>query len=392
MSILHKELAWPFAMLVAWFWGEYLHQKTKLPRISGYAMVGFLFAPAQFGFLSDNQSPSILLLANLAFGLVLFECGYRINILWLRKNPWIAVTSLTEATLTFMAVYAVLTAFDVEFSTVLILSALSMATSPATVLRVINEQRSSGQTTERILHLSTFNCILATFVFKIMHGFVVFQASGNLWEATYSSFVISTFSVALGWFFGIGISAILRISKRAHCDSTLIFTITVICLVALTQGFKLSPILSTLSFGLAVRQSRIVLNSSQRGFGALGDLLSIFLFVFVASTVGWKDVVSGFGLALLLVLVRQAAKLLGVMAFSKVSGITVRKGVLVGIASAPLSTFVILALEQAKIIGFGVSGQLGPLVATVFILEVLGPICVQQALIWAQEAHDNPEE
>jgi hypothetical protein len=33
------------------------------------------------------------------------------------------------------------------------LASLSMATSPATVVRVINEQRSSGQVTERVLHL-----------------------------------------------------------------------------------------------------------------------------------------------------------------------------------------------------------------------------------------------
>lgn len=392
IPILHKELAWPFVMLLAWFWGEFLHQKTKLPRISGYAMVGFLFAPTQLGVLSDNQSSSILLLANLAFGLVLFECGYRINPQWLRKNPWIAATSLLESTLTFVLVYAALSAFNVEFSTVLILSALSMATSPATVLRVINEQRSSGQVTERILHLATLNSIVATIVFKIMHGFVVFQASGSLWDATYNSFVVSLLSVAMGVGFGIGISALLRISKRAHCDSTLIFTIAIVCLVSLTQGFKLSPILSTLSFGVAVRQSRLILNSSQRGFGALGDLLSIFLFVFVASTVAWKDVLSGFGLALLLVFVRQAAKLLGIMAFSKISGITMRKGALIGIASAPLSTFVILMLEQAKYIGFGVVGQLGPLVATVFILEVLGPICVQKALIWAQETTQDHQE
>jgi Kef-type K+ transport system membrane component KefB len=391
LSILRTELAWPFAILFAWFSGEFFYQKIKLPRISGYAMVGFLFAPTQFGFLPELQSSSILLLANLAFGLILFECGYRINLQWLRKNPWIAITSLTESMLTFAAVYAVLTAFGLEFSTVLILSALSMATSPATVLRIINEQRSSGQVTERILHLSTLNSIFATITFKIMHGFVVFQTSGSLWEATYSSFLISAFSVVFGWFFGMGISAILRITKRAHYDSTLIFTIAVVFLVAFTQGFKLSPILSTLSLGLAVRQSRIILNASQRGFGALGDLLSIFLFVFVASTLEWKEALSGFGLAFLFVLVRQATKLFSIIAFAKVSGITVRKGAFIGMASAPFSTLVILLLEQTKAIGFGLEGQLGPLVASVFILEVLGPICVQKALIWAQETQHNQE-
>jgi hypothetical protein len=38
-----------------------------------------------------------LLLADLAFGLILFELGYRINLRWLRTNPWIGVSSLAEA-------------------------------------------------------------------------------------------------------------------------------------------------------------------------------------------------------------------------------------------------------------------------------------------------------
>ena len=43
----------------------------------------------------------------------------------------------------------------------LLLASLAMSTSPAAIVRVVNEQRSSGQVTERVLHLTAVNCVLA---------------------------------------------------------------------------------------------------------------------------------------------------------------------------------------------------------------------------------------
>jgi Kef-type K+ transport system membrane component KefB len=197
------DLAWPITILIAWFAGELGHLWLRLPRISVYAVVGFALAPSQLGLLPNGSSDSMLLLANIAFGLILFESGHRINLRWLRTNPWIGATSLTEAILTFGAVYALGNWFNLSATMSLLLAALSMATSPATVIRVINEQRSSGQVTERVLHLSVLNCVLAVFAFKIVVGLVVFKTSGSVWQATYNSLIVLSASAALGgrvWF------------------------------------------------------------------------------------------------------------------------------------------------------------------------------------------------
>src|SRR4051794_36868769 len=99
------ELAWPFAIALAWVCGEAAHRSTRLPRISVYALVGFLLGNGQIGLLPLNASDRVVLLANIAFGLVLFEFGYRVNLHWLRINPWIGMTGLLEATATFIVVY-----------------------------------------------------------------------------------------------------------------------------------------------------------------------------------------------------------------------------------------------------------------------------------------------
>jgi len=39
---LSQDLAWPLALLVAWLAGEFFNQALRLPRISVYAVVGFV--------------------------------------------------------------------------------------------------------------------------------------------------------------------------------------------------------------------------------------------------------------------------------------------------------------------------------------------------------------
>lgn len=391
LTTILSDMAWPIAILIAWLAGEFAHRWARIPRISAYAVVGFVLASSQTGLLPPTQSATMLLLANIAFGLLLFECGYRINLRWLRVNPWIAATSLTEATLTFAAVYSLATWFEQAHTTALLLAALSMATSPATIVRVITELRSSGQATERVLHLSAFNSVLAVLVFKIIVGLVVFKTSGNLWEASYSSLIVLLASVFLGAISGVLIPALLRFTKRATNDSTLVFTIAIIVLVALAHSLKLSPVLAALTFGLVARHRRIFLNSSQSGFGALGDLLSVFLFVFVAATLEWRQVIAGIGLGLAIIAVRQIAKIAGIGLFAHFSGISWRKGLLIGIATTPISAFVILVLEQTRYLGINLIDQLAPLAAAALTLEVFGPILIQRALIWAHEVPETKE-
>jgi Kef-type K+ transport system membrane component KefB len=331
------------------------------------------------------------LLANLAFGLILFEFGYRINLRWLRTNPWIGVTGVLEAATTFAAVYAVAIAFGMPLLAALLLASLAMSTSPAAVMRVVNEQRSSGQVTERVLHLTAINCVLAVLAFKVIVGFWTFQTSGSIGQAVSNSLIVLAASVGLGATFGIGVPALLRGFGRLTQDATVAFAIGVVLLVAVAHTFKVSPVLAALTFGFVARHRRLTLNQTQRNFGALGDLLAIVLFVFVATTIEWHRVWTGLGLALALIAVRLAAKGAVVGALAHVSGVSWRKGVLTGLALTPISVFVILLLEQTRHLGIDLVDQLAPLAAATLLLELIGPIATQRALMLAGESAEREE-
>ena len=382
-------LAWPFAIAIAWIAGEFGQRWTGLPRISFYGLAGFALASPQLGILpapgAGNDSGVVPVLADVAFGLILFELGYRINLRWLRTNPWIGVSGLVESLATFIAVYLIALAFGTPQLTSLMLASLSMATSPATVVRVINEQRSSGQVTERVLHLSAQNCVLAVFAFNVVVGFWIFRTSEDLGDAIWNSLVLLAVSLLSGALFGLAVPALLRSFHNPRQDATVAFALAVILLVAISYAGGLSPVVSTLAFGLVARHRRVAFSQAQRGFGALGELLTVLLFVFAASTLDWRNVAAGGLFTVVIVLARLVTKTGGVMAFAHLSGITWRKGALAGVALAPLSVFVILLLEYARLRGVHVVEELRSVAAVTMLLEVFGPIILQRALVWAHE-------
>jgi Kef-type K+ transport system membrane component KefB len=388
LSIL-TSLAWPFAVAVAWLAGEFGHRLTGLPRVSFYGPVGFILASGQVGVLPPPAGGPVLVMADVAFGLMLFELGYRINLRWLRTNPWIGVAGVVEAGATFVAVYFVATAFGSTQMTALMLAALSMATSPATVVRVINEQRSSGQVTERVMHLSALNCVLAVFAFNLMVGYSLFRTTEDLGDAALNSLVMLALSALTGAAFGVLVPSLLRALGNMAQDATVAFALSVILLVSITYTFRLSPVVAALAFGLTARHRRVALAQAQRNFGPLGELLAVLLFVFAASTLEWRQVLAGLLPALALVAARLLTKTLGVAAFAHLSGISWRKGTLTGLGLAPLSVFVILLLEHTRLAGLQLADAVRALAAVNLILEVAAPIILQRALILARE---TPEQ
>lgn len=384
------DLAWPIAVAIAWIAGEFGHRWTGLPRISIYGITGFILG--QSGLLAQSGRDAVMLLANVAFGLILFEFGYRINLRWLRLNPWLTVTGVVESVGTFIAVYLLAQWFGVPIVAALLLASLAMSTSPAAVLRIVNEARSSGQVTERALHLSALDCVLAVFAFKVVVGLWTFQSSGSLWQAAWNSLVVLALSAGLGALFGVALPGLLRRLGRLSQDATVGFAIAVILLVTFTHALKFSPVLATLTFGVTARYRRVALSQTQRNFSALGDLLAVLLFVFIAAILDWQRVYAGLSLGLAIVMVRLASKSLSVLLFSRASGVSWRKGILTGFALMPMSVFVILLLEQARYTGIELPDQLAPLAAATLLLEVLGPILTQRALIAAGEAPERLEE
>ncbi len=390
-AFLLQSIAWPLVLLLAWFTAEWLFERWHIPRVSSYVAVGLIGGLVNLPGLTTDV-PGLPFLANVALSLVLFELGYRINLRWFRHNPWMLALGVVESFVTFGLIYWVSGYFDLPVDHRLIIAALSISASPAGVVRVANELRSAGQVTERVLHLCAINCILSVVALKLVVGYWYLNTSGDLVLAAFGSMYVVATSVAIGALLGVAVPWLLRQRNTHERGVTVVFALAVLLLTTAAYGLKLSPLLAALSFGIVARERRVHLTNAQRDFGTAGDLLSVFLFVYIASLLNWADVGAGMLMGLLLIAVRAASKVGCNLVAARLSGITERKGLLTGLALTPMSAFAILLLEQSRLYGFAPAvAVLSAMAGMMVVQELLGPLVTQRALMTAHETHVTKE-
>ena len=387
LSFLLQSMAWPLVLLLAWWLGERLHQAWQVPRVSSYVAVGLIASGANLPGLTA-EVPGLSFMANTALALLLFELGYRINLRWFRHNPWVLALGLVESVLTFALVYFAAGWFALDADVRLIIAAPSISASPAGIVRVANELRSAGQVTERVMHLCAINCLVSVLALKLLVGYWTLNTSGDWFAATLGSVYALLTSVAMGALVGVAVPWLLRRPNTHERGVTVVFALAVLLLTTLSHGLLLSPLLAALIFGIVARERRVHLTSAQRGFGTAGDLLTLFLFVYIASLLDWASVASGLLLGVVLIAVRTASKVACSVAAARLSGSTERKGWLTGLALMPMSAFAILLIEQSRLNGFEPVGEVLSLMAGMLLVQALfGPVVSQRSLMAACETH-----
>ncbi|MFN8770188.1 MAG: cation:proton antiporter [Neisseriaceae bacterium] len=249
----YPQLAWPFTILTAWLLGEIGAYFTKVPRISFYIILGFIVEKLKIDVLHSPENLWIINLVNIIAGMMLFEFGYRINLNWIKNNPIIIVMGIIESIVTFFSVYLLSIRFNISNMTSLEFSALSMASSPFVIIYLIRQQHGSGQVTERILHLTFLNTILAVSMFKLILGLIVFNKLGDAWQAVFSSLITILLSVMLGILMTLFLHLIIKRLSRIPQNIPIAISLIIIFMVAITKSFELSTIIAALTFGLASR-------------------------------------------------------------------------------------------------------------------------------------------
>ncbi|MDP9043401.1 MAG: cation:proton antiporter [Pseudomonadota bacterium] len=389
LDLLRPLVGWPLMLLAAWLAGEWVSKHWKLPRVCAYAVVGLLFGSTG---LSQSVGPpgALGFLAQVALGLTLFELGYRINPPWFRHNPWVLAAALLQSGLTFAAVFWVATGFGVPLDQRLVLASLCVASSPAAIMRVTHELRSAGQVTERLLHLCALDCLVAVLVFKLVVGYWHIETSGNLAKAAFESLYVICLSMLAGALVGYVAPLLNRLATSGE-STTVTFAFLTVLLTGAAESLHLSPLLAALAFGVVTRGRRIMLSHAQRNFGALGDVLTVFLFVFIGSLLSWNGFWNGLVIGGAVLLGRSAVHVLVNLAIARASGTTWRKGALTGVALMPMAAFALLLLEESRLTGFDLARDSLPVIAGLLVLiDVLGPLATQRALMLAGESH--PEE
>ena len=172
--------------------------------------MGFAAAPLAAALNLRPLLEEARVFVDLALGLVLFDLGRRMDLNWMRRDWTLAAAGLAESLLTFVAVFAVLMAFDYNAVVAGITASIAMATSPAVVLLIVQDAKAEGQVTERALNLVALNSLFASILTTILLTSAHIETKVEVENALLHPAYLFAGSVFLGWL----VASVARVIAR----------------------------------------------------------------------------------------------------------------------------------------------------------------------------------
>ncbi|MCD6679302.1 MAG: cation:proton antiporter [Burkholderiaceae bacterium] len=372
-------------LVIAALLGEFVYRWLRLPRVVGYAAVGTIVSALDLG-LGPGLKPGLRSIVDLALALLLFELGSRINLRWLRTNPWLLATSLAEATLSFAAVYLALSAMGTDPRTATAIAAIAVGTSPAVVMRVAAEFDASGQVTERMIVLTGLNTFYAVLASKFVFGWLHAEYVGSLVRAFAHPLYLLAGSAIVAALLAFSVSLIARRLDLRNENSTLLLLGMILLALSITKMANLSTLLVPLLAGVMLRNSTERPWIWPRHFGTAGGALVLMLFVVTGSVWSIDTLMAGALLGAVVFVARTVAKVVATTLLAAPSGIGMRQGVALGVTLMPMSGAALVMMVELQNLYPSFASHLTAVVfSAIAFLELIGPIAVHLALRWVNE-------
>jgi Kef-type K+ transport system membrane component KefB len=365
--------------------GEFIAATTRLPRVVGYTLAGFVAAAFGHG-VTMPLSGAAQIVTDLALGLLLFEIGSRVHLRWLRRNPGLALTSVAEALLSAVAVAVVLRLFDVGWQTAIACAIIAMPAPAAVSGRVALELGAAGQVTQRASVLTALNTLYAIVALTLMRTWWAADDGRGLSQALAGLSVSMLTTLGLAALLAVAVFlAARRLDLRNESAALLVFGLVAFAIVA-ARAIGVSTLLMPLLAGLLLRNTSERPWVWPRHFGTSGGALVLMLFVIVGSAWSPKILVAGGFAALALLAARFIAKTVAIVALAPMAKASWRQGLALSISMTPLSaTALVMLSELMRAEPELAAGAVPIILASIAVLELAGPIAVQIALRLAGE-------
>ena len=387
-SVLH---AWPLepdaifwaglALVAAGLCGELLWRAWRLPRITGYAVIGLIAGNAGFGVIDVSAAGLSRPLLDVALGLLLFELGSRLDLRWIRRNPYLILSSIAVSTLTFVLVLIALMMCNVQTMPSIVIAAIAMATSPAMVIQLKTELRAEGQVTQRLMTLTALNSMYAVVIEKLAAGVLHQEIYGNAFATIVQPLYLLLGSLVLAFLLARACNLLYRRLNANDEHSFVALFGLVLLAIAIAHVFKLSTILALLAAGIIVKNADERPQLWPTHFGSAGWLLTVILFALTLTSFEWRDIVLGGVAALALIAARFVGKLVGVLMFAKPSGLNWKQGAALGVALSPMSALAYLLVDDMYVLYPDYDPTLRAIVmCSIVVLQIVAPFLVYRSL------------
>ena len=389
-------LEWALLLALAALAGHLAQRFTGLPKILGYAVFGTAVGLAGFAGGAWPLHGVGLYLLELGIAVVLFEAGARLSLRWFRHNPMVLVQSLVEALLTFFAAYLLLRALELDVPVARALAVVSVAASPAVLMRVVSDLRASGPVTDRAIALATLNTLYALTAGTAMLRSID-RGDTTMLASLASSAAVLGVSLLVGALLAALLVGAFKLLQPTSQDAAIVILALIGACTAVTTPLGGSAPLATLLAGIVLKQLQPRPWVWPRQLGTAAAMLNVLMFVLVslmAAQADWHGAMTWAALAL--VAARMAAKLLSLLLTGPASGLSLRQSLWVGVALVPMSSVALLLTSQFVVASHSVGARVAAIALPVILItELLGAVLVGLALVRAREAvkpwrHSDP--
>ncbi|NUU00560.1 cation:proton antiporter [Herbaspirillum robiniae] len=367
--------------------GYVVSKSPWVPRITGYLLVGFVLGAGGLNLLSGEVLKVTNVFADIAVALVVYQLGRYVDIGWLRREKWLLITVATSAVLCFGFVSAALTWFGTDPVMALLGGVMAIATAPAVVLVVLRDLKAEGQVTRRLAAMTALNNFVAVLAAYALLPVIAHEAGTPVWTLIQHTLYSLVGSAVLAYLTYWLMMPLARLLGR-ESSSQFVLVISVIALaIGVAHALHLPVMLTMLIFAILSKNLDRQFDLMELEFGVANELFVVMLFVTVGASMRLSDLtILGFSV-LILIAARFLAMACGVFLFARFARMNWRQAGLLTLGTLPMTEVGVGLMQTVSSLYPHTTANVLPLLAgTLIVLEFLGPVATQFALIKSGES------
>jgi len=387
-------------IVVAGFLGGLAAEKLKLPRITGYIIVGVLLSPSVLNIIPIETVGNLGIVTEIALGFIAYLIGGSLkiealrglgkSIAWIVPFEALGAWFLVTLVLTFLG-YLVIpdqTFWQTYFPMAFVIGAIACATAPAATMAIISEYKAKGPLTTTLLAVVALDDAIAVIIFAIALGVGQPLVNGigiSAYQILATPLLYIVESVAVGAVFAVALLNISKLVKTRELLLVIVFGMIMLC-AGVTIYLGISSILANMVVGFVV-VNRVKSKEMFAVVEEIEDVLFAMFFVLAGLYFDLSVLKAAGILALLIVLARYLGKYTGARTGAKISHAPDAVKKYLGLALLPQAG-VAIGLGLLAALEFPSFGAilLNGVLASVIINELVTPPLTKYALFKSGEA------
>lgn len=372
-------------LLIGLIGGHIVSKNSWIPRITGYVLVGFILGAGGLEWLSGDVLKVAGIFADIALALVVYQLGRYVDIGWLKYEKWLVATVLTSAILCVGLVWFGLEGLGVARPLAMLAGVFAISTAPAVVMVVVRDLGAEGHVTRRLAAMTALNNLLALLAAYLLLPVVAAEGATSFATMVYNTLYSLCGSLLLAYVTYRIMIPLARLLGRERSRQFVLVIAIITLTIGAAHALRLPVLLTMLAFAILSKNLDLQYDLMELEFGVASELFIVMLFVTIGASIRLSDLTAVGLPVLVLVGARFAAMACGIFAFARPAKLKWRQAGLLTLGTLPLAETG-LGLAQISLLYPQTAASVAPLLTgSLIILELIGPIVTQFALIKSGE-------